>query len=79
MNNEALSRFRKVVAKGDFTLTQIAEATGIPITTLSDMSDAKWRPKILDRFDKLEAGLDKLEAPPKSKSSNRKGGAHATA
>lgn len=61
MKTDALIRFRKGVAKGDFTMTEISDATGIPLTTLSDMKDESWRPKVLDRLETLQAALDKIE------------------
>lgn len=61
MQTDVLSRFRDGLAKKAFTLTQIQEATNIPLATLSDMSDASWRPKIFDRFERLEAALSQIE------------------
>lgn len=58
-------------------MTEIAEATGIPLTTLSDMSDADWRPKVFDRLEKLSVALDRIKRQPSK--SNRKGRAAATA
>lgn len=77
MSTDALKRFRDGLARGDFTMTEIAEATGIPLTTLSDMSNAEWRPKVFDRLEKLGAALDRMKRP--HSKSNRRGGATATA
>lgn len=57
MNTDVLHRFREGLASEAFTLTQIAEATDIPLATLSDMKSESWRPKVFDRLDKLEAWL----------------------
>ena len=57
MQTDVLIRFREGLARGAFTLTQIKDATEIPLATLSDMKDESWRPKIFDRLDKLEAWL----------------------
>ena len=61
MQTDVLHRFRDGLAKKVFTLTQIHEATKIPLATLSDMNDESWRPKIFDRFEKLEAALAEIE------------------
>lgn len=60
MQTDVLARFRDGLAKSAFTLTQINEITKIPLATLSDMKDEAWRPKIFDRFEKLEAALDQI-------------------
>ena len=60
MQTDVLSRFRAGLAKGEFTLTQIKQATNIPLATLSDMKDESWRPQVFDRLEKLEAALDEI-------------------
>lgn len=72
MSTDALKRFREGLKRGDFTMTEIADATGIPLTTLSDMKDDSWRPKVLDRLTSLGAALDRMERG--SRNSNRKQG-----
>ena len=79
MSTDALNRFRHGLARGDFTMTEIAEATGIPLTTLSDMKDANWRPKVLDRLDSLATVLDRIDGKTRrpSKHKRREAGAAA--
>jgi len=79
MNTDALTRFRKGLSAGDFTLTQVADESGIPLTTLSDMSDESWKPKIFERLENLGNAVEKLDPKVAPKSKTRKGGAHATA
>ncbi len=62
MKTDTLQRYRDGLAAGDFTITQIAELTGIPAPRLSDMKDEAWQPVALDRVSKLEAALEKLAA-----------------
>lgn len=38
-------------------MTEIAEQTGIPLTTLSDMKDDDWCPKSLRHLAKLEDAM----------------------
>jgi Mg2+ and Co2+ transporter CorA len=77
MSTDTLKRFRKGLADGEFTMTEIADATGIPLTTLSDMKDAEWRPKVLDRLDTLDAVMTRLER--KRTAKPKRGEASATA
>lgn len=60
MKIDTLERFRKGLAAGEFTLTQVQVEADIPLATLSDMKDAEWRPKIFDRLEKLETAIDAL-------------------
>jgi hypothetical protein len=78
MSTDALKRFRDGLARGEFTMTEIAAATGIPLTTLSDMSSADWRPKVFDRLEKLSVALDRIKRPA-TKTKSRNGKAQATA
>lgn len=61
MGTDVLQRFRDGVAAKRFTLTKLAELSGVPLATLSDMSDADWRPQIFDRLEKLRTALDQIE------------------
>lgn len=63
MTHDVLSRFRSGLAKGEFTLTQIAEVSGIPLTTLSDMKDEGWQTKALTRLAELDCALKALRKP----------------
>ena len=78
MSTDALKRFRSGLAKGEFTMTEIADLTGIPLTTLSDMKDDAWRPKVLDRLNSLGNALDRLDRQrPRHKPKRREAGATA--
>ena len=79
MNTDALKRFREGLDRGDFTMTEIADATGIPLTTLSDMKDANWRPKVLDRLTALGAALDRIKRDTRKHSKPKQGRAAASA
>lgn len=61
MNTDVLHRLREGVASKRFTLTKLAELSGVPLATLSDMSHEHWRPQILERFEKLRAALDQID------------------
>lgn len=61
MGTDVLQRFREGVAAKRFTLTKLAEVSGVPLATLSDMSDESWRPQIFDRLEKLKSALDLIE------------------
>lgn len=61
MGTDVLQRFRDGVAAKRFTLTKLAELSGVPLATLSDMSDENWRPQIFDRLEKLRSALDQIE------------------
>lgn len=61
MNTDILQRFRDGVASRRFTLTQLAKISGLPLSTLSDMSDESWRPQIFEKLERLERGLNTLE------------------
>lgn len=78
MSTDALKRFRSGLAKGDFTMTEIADLTGIPLTTLSDMKDDSWRPRVLDRLNSLGSALDHIERQrPRQKPKRKEAGAAA--
>lgn len=78
MSTDALKRFREGLSRGDFTMTEIADATGIPLTTLSDMKDADWRPKVLDRLNALGAALDQIKRDNRRHTKPRQGRAAAS-
>ena len=78
MSTDALKRFREGLDRGDFTMTEIAEATGIPLTTLSDMKDADWRPKVLDRLTTLGAALDRIKRDTRKHTKHKQGRAAAS-
>lgn len=61
MGTDVLQRFRDGVAAKRFTLTKLSEVSGVPIATLSDMSNEGWRPQIFDRLEKLRTALDEIE------------------
>lgn len=61
MGTDVLQRFRDGVAAKRFTLTELAKLSGVPLATLSDMSDEDWRPQIFDRLEKLRTALDQIE------------------
>jgi hypothetical protein len=63
MTLTVLKRFRRGLKQGRFTMTQIAEVSGIPLTTLSDMKDEAWGERLLERLDNLETALDRVDPP----------------
>lgn len=79
MSTDALTRFREGLNRGDFTMTEIADATGIPLTTLSDMKDKDWRPKVLDRLNALGVALDRLDRAARNPRNRKQGRAAASA
>lgn len=70
MSTDVLHRLREGVASKRFTLTKLAELSGVPLATLCDMSHEHWRPQILDRFEKLRAALDQIDRDLSSRSKN---------
>lgn len=79
MTQNVLQRFRDGLAEGHFTLTEVAEASDIGLTTLSYMKNNNWGDGIVEKLEKLETGLNKLDPKSAPKSKTRKGGAHAAA
>lgn len=68
MKLEVLSRFRAGLNAGRFTLTEVSQATGIPLATLSDMKAEGWGTKAIERLGELEAALDRIDPPKRRRS-----------
>ena len=79
MNTDPLNRFREGLAAGRFTMTQVAAASGIPLTTLSDMKDESWGTRITDRLNSLDAAIDQIEADGRRRNTKKRKGERATA
>lgn len=62
MHTDILDRFREELAAGAVKLTEVAEESGIGLTTLSYMKNNDWAEGIFDKVDKLAAALDRLQA-----------------
>lgn len=71
MRVDTLIRFRNGLRNEEFSLTEISEATGIPLQTLSDMKDETWKPKALDRLERLAAAIDQLGGSARRKRKRR--------
>lgn len=61
MTLDVLKRLRNGLASGDFTATQVAQVSGIPLTTLLDMKEEGWSTKAIERLADLEAALDRIK------------------
>lgn len=65
MAKDTLIRLREGLKQKRFTLTDAAQASRIPLTTLADMaSNEKWGERTfqaIDRLNDLDAALSKLE------------------
>ena len=60
MLKNLLTNLRDGLANGDFTLREVAEASGIPYTTLQEMRREDYAAGFFDRLTSLETGLKKL-------------------
>ena len=68
MSADVVERLRAGIKAKAFTLKQVAEASGIPEQRLSDLKNRGVGQRVLAvlaRAEKLEAALDKLNAPDK--------------
>jgi hypothetical protein len=79
MTQDVLQRFRDGVSAGHFTLSQVAEASRINLTTLSYMKNNSWGDGVLEKLEKLEAGLNQLDPPSARSRSKKRKEAGATA
>lgn len=64
MANQTLHRLREGLKAKRFTLTAAANASGIPISRLSEMAADDWGNRVLqtiERLESLDCALDQLE------------------
>lgn len=61
MSITVLQRFREGLANRRFTMTKAGDDTGIPLTTLSYMRNSDWGEGVIEKIEKLEAFLDKID------------------
>lgn len=64
MSKTTLTRFRAGVKAKQYSLTEVARLSGIPLTTLADMLSDDWGGRVfktIDRLDSLQSALDGLE------------------
>jgi len=54
MTREIIERAREGVEKKRYSLTSLARASDIPLTTLATMLDSSWGGRIFDSIDRLE-------------------------
>lgn len=69
MTRATILRFRRGLKAKRYTLKEVSDATGVPITTLSDMSKEGWGKTLFDRLELLETALNCLEAEGTAKKS----------
>lgn len=68
MSKAVVDRFREGLRAKRFTLTAVARATGIPLTTLAEMQNEAWGQRLfeaLDRLTRIEQAMDELEGKPR--------------
>lgn len=68
MAPDVLQRFRAGIDAKRFTLSQVAEASGLSLTQLSYMKNSDWGEGVFDKAQKLASALDALESDPPAKS-----------
>ena len=61
MITEIVSRLRDGLASKRFTMKQISDLTGVPVSTIADMKKEGWQKTTFDNLSKIEAALSRLE------------------
>lgn len=62
MIDHALTRIRQLVAEKKVTLKQVAEAAGLPISTVHEMTQPDWGTRAVTNLKSLEQALPGIEA-----------------
>ena len=64
MTKDVIERAREGVAAKQYSLTELARVSDIPLTTLATMLEDKWGGRVfdaIDRLDRLRTGMKVLD------------------
>lgn len=73
MTPDVLQRFRAGIEAKRFTLTQVAEASGLSITQLSYIKNSNWGEGIFEKARQLQDALNRIEAEQAEQSTSEQG------
>ena len=60
MITETVTKLREGLATKRFTMKQVSDLTGVPVSTIADMKKEGWQKTTLDNLAKIETALSAL-------------------